>query len=113
MLHVCSKICCTMRSIIAYALKPKPSFLFVPFDGHDIVSYACGMCVCVCVFCFFLSLFYRFRLFFSMLGNSLTPSKVFTSLTLFNQLRLPLFFLPSTLNAFAEAKVRSFLLIFS
>lgn len=42
----------------------------------------------------------------SMLGNVLTPSKVFTSLTLFNQLRLPLFFFPATLNAFAEAKVR-------
>lgn len=40
-----------------------------------------------------------------MLGNVLTPSKVFTSLTLFNQLRLPLFFFPSTLNALAEAKV--------
>ncbi|CAM9789450.1 unnamed protein product [Ectocarpus sp. 4 AP-2014] len=42
---------------------------------------------------------------YSMLGNALTPSKVFTSLTLFNQLRLPLFFFPATLNAFADAKV--------
>lgn len=43
---------------------------------------------------------------FSMLGNPLTPSKVFTALTLFNQLRFPLYFFPVTLSSLADSKVR-------
>jgi len=42
---------------------------------------------------------------FSALGNTLTPSKVFASLALFNQLRFPLLFLPVVLNQCADAKV--------
>lgn len=41
-----------------------------------------------------------------MLGNPLVPSKVFTALTLFNQIRLPLYFLPVTLSSLAEAQAR-------
>jgi ABC-type bacteriocin/lantibiotic exporter with double-glycine peptidase domain len=42
---------------------------------------------------------------YGLLGNVLTPTKVFTALALFNQLRFPLVFLPLLLNNLAEGKV--------
>ena len=42
---------------------------------------------------------------YGLLGNKLTPTKVFTALALFNQLRFPLVFLPMLLNNLAEGKV--------
>eukprot|EP00904_Undaria_pinnatifida_P009922 jgi/Undpi1/605/HiC_scaffold_10.g04069.m1 len=42
---------------------------------------------------------------YSVLGNVLTPSKVFTALALFNQLRLPLYFFPATLSSLTDSKV--------
>ena len=42
---------------------------------------------------------------YGLLGNVLTPTKVFTALALFNQLRFPLIFLPLLLNNLAEGKV--------
>lgn len=42
---------------------------------------------------------------YGLLGNILTPTKVFTALALFNQLRFPLVFLPLLLNNLAEGKV--------
>ena len=39
---------------------------------------------------------------YALLGNSLTPVKVFTALALFNQLRFPLIFLPILLNNLTE-----------
>ena len=42
---------------------------------------------------------------YALLGNDLTPTKVFTSLGLFNQLRFPLIFFPMLLNTLAEGKV--------
>jgi len=40
-----------------------------------------------------------------LLGNSLTPATVFTSLALFNQLRFPMIFYPLLLNSLVEGKV--------
>jgi ABC-type multidrug transport system fused ATPase/permease subunit len=42
---------------------------------------------------------------FALMGNALDPTKVFTSLALFNQLRFPLTFFPMLLNSLAEGKV--------
>ena len=42
---------------------------------------------------------------YGLLGNVLNPTKVFTSLALFNQLRFPLIFLPMLFNTLAEGKV--------
>ena len=42
---------------------------------------------------------------YGLLGNILTPTKVFTALALFNQLRFPLVFLPLLLNNLAEGNV--------
>ena len=42
---------------------------------------------------------------YALLGNELTPVKVFTSLGLFNQLRFPLIFLPLLLNSLVEGRV--------
>jgi len=42
---------------------------------------------------------------YAFLGNELSPTKVFTSLALFNQLRFPLIFYPMLLNTLAEGKV--------
>lgn len=42
---------------------------------------------------------------YALLGNSLTPVKVFTALALFNQLRFPLIFLPILLNNLTEGKL--------
>lgn len=42
---------------------------------------------------------------YALLGNDLTPTKVFTSLALFNQLRYPLIFFPMLVNTLAEGKV--------
>ena len=42
---------------------------------------------------------------YALLGNELGPTKVFTSLALFNQLRFPLIFYPMLLNTLAEGKV--------
>lgn len=42
---------------------------------------------------------------YSLLGNELTPVKVFTALALFNQLRFPLIFLPMLLNNLTEGMV--------
>jgi len=42
---------------------------------------------------------------YALLGNVLTPTKVFTALALFNQLRFPLIFLPMLLNTLAEGKI--------
>lgn len=42
---------------------------------------------------------------YALMGNVLTPTKVFTALALFNQLRFPLIFLPLLLNTLAEGKV--------
>jgi ABC-type multidrug transport system fused ATPase/permease subunit len=42
---------------------------------------------------------------YGLLGNVLTPTKVFTALALFNQLRFPLVFLPLLLNNLAEGRV--------
>ena len=42
---------------------------------------------------------------YALLGNVLTPTKVFTALALFNQLRFPLIFLPMLLNTLAEGRV--------
>ena len=42
---------------------------------------------------------------YALLGNKLTPVKVFTSLGLFNQLRFPLTFLPLLLNTLAEGNI--------
>ena len=42
---------------------------------------------------------------YAFLGNALTPTKVFTALALFNQLRFPLIFFPMLLNTLAEGKV--------
>lgn len=42
---------------------------------------------------------------YALLGNVLTPTKVFTALALFNQLRFPLIFLPMLLNTLAEGRI--------
>ncbi|KAJ1437218.1 hypothetical protein B484DRAFT_416639 [Ochromonadaceae sp. CCMP2298] len=42
---------------------------------------------------------------YALLGNELNPTKVFTSLALFNQLRFPLIFFPMLLNTLAEGRV--------
>ena len=42
---------------------------------------------------------------YALLGNTLTPVKVFTALALFNQLRFPLIFLPILLNNLTEGKL--------
>ena len=42
---------------------------------------------------------------YTLLGNELSPTKVFTSLALFNQLRFPLIFFPMLMNTLAEGKV--------
>lgn len=42
---------------------------------------------------------------YALLGNALTPTKVFTALALFNQLRFPLIFFPMLLNTLAEGIV--------
>jgi ABC-type multidrug transport system fused ATPase/permease subunit len=42
---------------------------------------------------------------YALLGNELSPTKVFTSLALFNQLRFPLIFYPMLLNSLAEGRV--------
>jgi ABC-type multidrug transport system fused ATPase/permease subunit len=42
---------------------------------------------------------------YALLGNQLTPTKVFTSLALFNQLRFPLIFFPLLINALMEGKI--------
>ena len=42
---------------------------------------------------------------YALLGHKLTPTKVFTALALFNQLRFPLIFFPMLLNTLAEGKV--------
>lgn len=42
---------------------------------------------------------------YALLGGSLTPTKVFTALALFNQLRFPLIFFPMLLNTLAEGKI--------
>lgn len=42
---------------------------------------------------------------YAFLGNELTPTKVFTSLALFNQLRFPIIFFPLLLNTLADGKV--------
>ncbi len=42
---------------------------------------------------------------YACLGNILNPAKVFSSLSLFNQLRFPLMFFPMLLNTLAEGKV--------
>ncbi|RYG70087.1 ATP-binding cassette domain-containing protein [archaeon] len=42
---------------------------------------------------------------YTLKGNRLDPTKVFTSLALFNQLRFPLTFFPMLLNSLAEGKV--------
>ena len=47
-------------------------------------------------------------LVYASLGNALTPSTVFASLTLFNQLRFPLLFLPVVLTQLVDAKVALF-----
>ena len=44
---------------------------------------------------------------YNLLGGTLRPSTVFASLTLFNQLRFPLLFLPVVLSQLADAKVAS------
>lgn len=42
---------------------------------------------------------------YALLGNVLDPTKVFTALALFNQLRFPLIFFPMLLNTLAEGRV--------
>ena len=42
---------------------------------------------------------------YALMGNALSPTKVFTALALFNQLRFPLIFFPMLLNTLAEGKV--------
>jgi ABC-type multidrug transport system fused ATPase/permease subunit len=42
---------------------------------------------------------------YSWLGNSLSPTKVFTALGLFNQLRFPLIFYPMVLNTLADGRI--------
>jgi ABC-type multidrug transport system fused ATPase/permease subunit len=42
---------------------------------------------------------------YAILGNTLTPTKVFTALALFNQLRFPVIFFPLLLNTLADGKV--------
>lgn len=42
---------------------------------------------------------------YAALGNVLSPTKVFTALALFNQLRFPLIFFPMLLNSLAEGKL--------
>ena len=42
---------------------------------------------------------------YAYLGNDLSPTKVFTALALFNQLRFPLIFYPMVLNTLAEGRV--------
>ena len=42
---------------------------------------------------------------YALLGNELSPIKVFTSLSLFNQLRFPITFLPMLLNTLADGKI--------
>src|SRR5690606_24493470 len=42
---------------------------------------------------------------YSMMGNTLTPSKVFTALALFNQLRFPLMFYPMVLSYLADTRI--------
>ena len=42
---------------------------------------------------------------YALLGGSLTPTKVFTALALFNQLRFPLIFFPMLLNTLAEGQI--------
>jgi len=47
-------------------------------------------------------------LVYASLGNALAPSTVFAALTLFNQLRFPLLFLPVVLTQLVDAKVALF-----
>lgn len=42
---------------------------------------------------------------YALLGNKLYPTKVFTALALFNQLRFPIIFFPLLLNTLADGKV--------
>jgi hypothetical protein len=42
---------------------------------------------------------------YALLGNKLTPPKIFTALSLFNQLRFPLLFLPLLFNSLAEGRL--------
>ena len=42
---------------------------------------------------------------YTLLGNKLTPTKVFTSLALFNQLRFPLQQFPTLLNTLVDGKI--------
>lgn len=102
----CQTVCrkCVLRYILSVSLSVRLSVCLV---SHVMLVTAIFPVPFVPIIHSFLFLFFisSAKTIRSVLGNAMTPSKVFTALALFNQLRFPLYFFPTTLASLADAFV--------